>query len=188
MIVFKENYNNINILTIRDIDIDNDSIAEDLKNIIKKLTKGNEYYFEFFKENFFLDDEEVQKYRIEVPEYIKQNGVYTLKKKCDEEHLGSIGLLTVTDELFDQIIKMWKYFEGLSFFNPTNTFNWQKFEKIYDNIKPTLYGIGIIENHYADSVFIKGHDGDNLIFSYGSSFDQFLVNEVVNSCNKYNYF
>lgn len=170
---------------IRDIDIDNDSIAENLKNIIKKLTKGNEYYFEFFKENFFLEDEEVQKYRIEVPEYIKQNGVYSLKKQRGEEHLESIGLLKVTDEIFDQIIKMWKYFEGLSFFNPTNTFKWKEFEKTYDNIKPELFGIGIIENNFANSVFIKGHDGDNLIFSYGSSFDQSLVNDVIKSCNNF---
>lgn len=118
-----------------------------------------------------------------MPEFIKQNGLYSLKKQRGEEHLESIGLIKVTDKIFDQIIKMWKFFEGLLFYNPTNTLNWQKFERTYYSIKPELYGIGIIEKNYANSVFIKGHDGDNLIFSYGSSFDHSLVNDVVKSCN-----
>lgn len=49
MRVFKENYNNINILTIRDIDIDNDSIAEELKYIIKSLRRVMNIILSFLK-------------------------------------------------------------------------------------------------------------------------------------------
>lgn len=168
----------INMITIRNIDTENENDLDNLKMIIKKLTQGNQYYFEYWRENFILEEEELIKYRDEVPEYINQNGIYVLKRKADKEHLESIGCLKVTEEIYDQIIKMWNYFEGLSFFNPTPKLSWQEFETSYSKIRPVQYGIGFVKQKYANSVFTKGPDGDHLIFIYGKDFNHALVEEV----------
>jgi hypothetical protein len=184
MKVLKEKIKNgINILTIGDIDIDNHSDVDNLKTIIKKFTQGNQYYFEYFRESLFLEEEEIIKYRTEIPEYINQNGIYTLKRKDGKEHLESVGYLKVTDEIYEQIIKMWNYFEGLSFFNPTNMLNWQEFDRDYCKIRPVQYGIGFVKRKFANAVFTKGHDGDHLIFVYGENYNHALVEDVVKFLN-----
>ncbi|EYE87576.1 hypothetical protein Q428_12460 [Fervidicella metallireducens AeB] len=169
----------INILTIGYFDIDNYCDADKLKTIIKKLTQENQYYFECYGESFFLEEEEILKYRTEIPKYIKENGIYKLKRKCGEEHEESIGGLKITEEIYDQIIMMWDYFEVIEFFNPTSTLNWEKFEETYYKIRPVEYGIGLVKKNYANAVFTKGHDGDNLIFVYGPDYDESLVTQVI---------
>lgn len=175
--------NGINILIIDEIDIDNHSDVENLKAIIKKLTQGTQYFFQCFRESFFLEEEEIIKYRNEIPEYISQNGTYNLIRKGGKEHLESIGCLNETQEIYDQIIMMWNYFEELLFFNPTSVLNWKQFEKIYCKIRPVQYGMGFVKQNFANAVFTKGHDGDNLIFAYGENFNRVLVEEVVKSLN-----
>jgi hypothetical protein len=184
MKVLKENIKNgISILIIGDIDIDNDNDVENLKTIIKKLTQGTQYYFHCFRESFFLEEEEIIKYRNEIPEYINQNGLYKLIRADGKEHLESIVFLYETQEIYDQIIMMWNYFEELLFFNPNNVLNWQQFEESYYKIRPVQYGIGFIKQNYANAVFTKGHDGDNLIFVYGENYNRVLVEEVIKSLN-----
>lgn len=155
------------MVIIKGIDIDDIDSVEMFKNIIKKLTMGDVYYFHFQREDsFFLTDDEIKKYRKEVPEYLKSNGKYQIKYKIDDERFDSIGFLEINEDTYGQVSVLWKYFEGMTFFNPSKLLNWEEYEEIYNKIKPEEYGIGIIQNGYAESVFIKGHDGDNLIFVY----------------------
>lgn len=168
------------MIIIKEIDIDDINSAENLKDIIKRLTIGEGYYFHFRRENnFFLTDEEIRKFRNEIPAYLNSNGKYLIKYKIDDERFDSIGFLTVNEDTYLQILVLWKYFEGVTFFSPSKLLTWEKYEEIYDKIKPEEYGIGIIQNKYADSVFIKGHDGDNLIFVYGPDYDESLVTQVI---------
>lgn len=168
------------MIIIKGIDIDDIDSAKNLKEIIKRLTIGEIYYFHFRREDtFFLTDEEIQKYRNEVPDYLYSNGKYLMKYKIDDERFDSIGLLSVNGDTYAEILTLWKYFESVTFFTPSKLLIWEKYEEIYNKIKPEQYGIGIIQNKYADSVFIKGHDGDNLIFVYGPNYDETLLREVI---------
>lgn len=54
------------MIIVNGIDINIDS-AKSLKEIIKRLTIGEEYYFHFRREDFFLTDEEIGKFRYEIP-------------------------------------------------------------------------------------------------------------------------
>lgn len=173
------------MIIIYGIDIDDIDSAENLKDIIKRLTIGEEYYFHFRREDFFLTDEEIQKFRNEVPAYLNSYGKYQIKYKIDDERFDSIGLLSVNENTYDHISLLWKYFEGVTFFSPSKFLSCEKYEEIYNKIKPIECGIGIIQNKYADSVFIKGHDGDNLIFVYGPNYDETRLREVMLDVENY---
>ncbi|MEQ8199283.1 MAG: hypothetical protein ABRQ27_14990, partial [Clostridiaceae bacterium] len=171
---------------IKGIDIDDSDSAQKLKDIIKRLTIGKVYYFHFQRENnFFLTDAEIQKFRNEIPQYLSSNGKYLIKYKIDDERFDSIGQLWVNEDTYAEILLLWRYFEGVTFFSPNEIFVWGNYEKIYDKIIPEEYGIGIIQNKYADSVFIKGHDGDNLIFVYGPDYDEDLVTQIIDSTGNF---
>jgi hypothetical protein len=43
--------------------------------------------------------------------------------------------------------------------------------------------IDFVKNKYTKSVFIKGHDGDNLIFMYNDDFDKSLILDVMRGIN-----
>ncbi|WP_055666114.1 hypothetical protein [Desnuesiella massiliensis] len=174
---------NLNRLTIRDIKTYDDNSMENLKKIIKILTKGDSFYFEFVRENFFLEEEELVKYRREVPQYLKENGHYEVKFELDETRFRSIGYLPINEETYNQIIVLWKYFETLVFFNPNSTFSWQDFDKKFNRKKPEVSAIDFVKSKYANSVFIKGHDGDNLIFIYDNDFDKSLILDVMRGIN-----
>lgn len=67
----------IELLVFRDIDICDRNSTDELISLIKILTNGDEYFFWFRREeDDFLTDEEINKYRIEIPEYLKQYGDY----------------------------------------------------------------------------------------------------------------
>lgn len=169
--------NNIKMLMIMDIDIEDNQDEKKLIMILSKLTRGEKYYFQFRREDDdFLSYEEIIKYRYEIPQYFQ---IYEIKELTDERRFDSIGCLTMDKHIYKQIIIFWKYFYGLLFFNPVTSFSWHEYSNIWNKIKPELYGIGIIQNNYANSVFIKGHDGDNLIFAYGPNYEETIVNEVV---------
>lgn len=178
--------NKIKMVIIKGIDIDDSDSAQKLKDIIKRLTIGKVYYFHFQRENnFFLTDAEIQKFRNEIPQYLSSNGKYLIKYKIDDERFDSIGQLWVNEDTYAEILLLWRYFEGVTFFSPNEIFVWGNYEKIYDKIIPEEYGIGIIQNKYADSVFIKGHDGDNLIFVYGPDYDEDLVTQIIDSTGNF---
>lgn len=61
----------IELLVFRDIDICDRNSTDELISLIKILTNGDEYFFWFRREeDDFLTDEEINKYRIEIPEYL----------------------------------------------------------------------------------------------------------------------
>jgi hypothetical protein len=182
-IMFDEYEDSLYRLIIRDIKTYDDKSMENLKSIIKILTKGDRFYFEFVREDFFLEEEELVKYRSEVPQYFKENGQYEVKFKLDETRFRSIGYLTINEETYNQILILWKYFETVVFFNPISTFRWQEFDTKINREKPEIPAIDFIRNKYAHSVFIKGHDGDNLIFIYDNEFDKSLIKDVINVIN-----
>ena len=180
-IITKSLTDNIRMINIRNIDIDDIECVGKLKKIIKKLTNGDKYFFEFNREDGdSFTDEELLKFRKDIPKYFNKYGDYKVKIKLDEERFGSIGNLIINKETYNHIIIFWRYFLGMLFFNPEDGLSWELYNGIYNKIKPEVYGIGIIQNKYADSVFIKGHDGDNLIFVYGPNYDETLVIEVIN--------
>ncbi len=174
---------NINKLIIRDIKIYDENSVTSLKEIIKKLVRGRKFYFEFVREDFFLEEHELVKYRKEVPQYFKESKDYEVKFKIDETHFRSIGCLDITEETYNQVISFWKYFETLVFFNPTSTLEWERFDKAFNRKKAEVQTIDLLENEYADSVFIKGHDGDNLIFMYNNKFDKSLILNIIKTIN-----
>lgn len=182
-LVHEEYGNNLNRLTIRDIKTYDDNSMENLKKIIKTLAKGDRFYFEFVREDFFLAEEELIKYRREVPQYLKENGQYEVKFELDETRFRSIGYLPVNEETYNQILALWKYFETLVFFNPSSTFSWQDFDKKFNRKKPEVPAIDFIKNKYTNSVFIKGHDGDNLVVIYDNDFDNSLIQDGMRFIN-----
>ncbi len=175
----KTNNKNINVVKIVDIDVYEANDMEILKTIIKKLTKGERYFFNFRREDTdILNNDEVIRYRDEIPNHFKQNGQYEIKFSIDKTRFGSIGYLPVNEKTFEQIAIMWKYFYGMSFFSPRSSLSWQEYGKYVEKKRDEMYGFDIVQNNLADSVFIKGHDGDNLIFTYGVSYDKKLI-EVI---------
>lgn len=170
---------NLKRLIIRDIKTYDDKSMRDLKAIIKMLSNSDKFYFEFVSEDFFLEEEELVKYRSKVPQYLKENGQYEVKFQLDETRFRSIGYLPINEENYNQILVLWKYFETLVFFNPSFGFSFQDFNKKYKRNKPRVPVIDFIENKYTNSVFIKGHDGDNLIFIYNNDFDNSLIKQLV---------
>jgi len=172
----------MNRLTISGIKTYDNNSMENLKSIIKILTKGDKVYFEFVREDFFLEEEELVKYRNEVPQYLKLNGQYEVKFELDETRFRSIGYLPITEETYNQILVLWRYFETLVFFNPSSTFSWQNFDENFNRKKPEVPVTDFIENKYTNSVFIKGHDGDNLIFIYGDDYDYELIRDAIDVC------
>lgn len=119
------------------------------------------------------------KYRREVPQYINENGHYEVKFELDETRFRSIGYLTKNEEIYNQILVLWKYFEALVFFNPSPTFSWEDFNEKFDRKKSEITAIDFVKNKYTNSVFIKGHDGDNLIFIYNNNFDESLILDII---------
>lgn len=86
---------------------------------------GHVYYFHFQrKDSFFLIDEEIIKYRKEVPEYFKSNGKYQIKYKTDDERFDSIGFLKINKDTYGQVSVLWKYFEGMLFFDLSRLLDW----------------------------------------------------------------
>lgn len=168
----------IDMLLIKEFSLDTNSNINFI-TILKKLTIGESYYCEFSRENFFLNEDEAIKYRSEIPNYLDENGVYIVKEKRDEECFKSICKLTLNENTYKYMPSIWKYFENVMFFTPTSQLSWQAYEKIYNKIKPELYGIGLIQKKYANSVFLKDHDGDNLIFAYGYDYPRSLLQETI---------
>jgi hypothetical protein len=184
-ILKKKLKNGIKMIIFKGIMINDLISAEELINIIKKLTTGEVYFYHFRSEdNFFLNDEELIKYRSKIPMYFKCNGNYQMNNKIDDERFDSIGQLEVNLNTFREIPELWKYFEGMTFFNPSKGLTWEEYRQIYNKLKPEEYGIGIIQSGYTDSVFIKGHDQDNLIFVYSSDFNNKLLDDVIQSVKK----
>lgn len=181
-LIHEEYGDNLNRLSIRDIKTYDDNSMENLKKIIKTLTKGDRFYFEFVREDFFLE-EELVKYRREVPKYLKKNGQYEVKFELDEARFRSIGYLPINEETYNQILVLWKYFETLVFFNPSSSVSWQDFDKKLSRKKTEVPAIDFVKNKYTNSVFIKGHDGDNLIFIYDDDFDESSILDVMSGIN-----
>lgn len=182
-LIHEEYGENLYKLTIRNIKTYDDNSMEKLKKVIKILTEGDKFYFEFVREDFFLEEEELVKYRREVPQYLKKNGRYEVKLELDETRFRSIGFLPTNEETYKQLLVLWKYFETLVFFNPSSTFSWQDFDKKFNRKKPEVPAIDFVKNKYTNSVFIKGHDGDNLVFIYDNDFDNSLIQDVMRFIN-----
>lgn len=178
-IVHEEYGDNLNRLIIRDIKTYDNKSMENLGAIIKMLNMGNSFYFEFVSEDFFLEEGELVRYRREIPKYLKQNGQYEIKFELDETRFRSIGYLPINEETFNEILILWKYFETLVFFNPSNNLSWKDFNNKITRKKPHIPVIDFINNKYTNSIFLKGHDGDNLIFIYSNEFNNSLIRVVM---------
>lgn len=125
------------------------------------------------------------KYRKDIPKYFNESKDYKIKLKLDETRFRSIGCLEITEEVYDKIIVFWKYFETIVFFNPASTLEWKRFDEAFNRKKAEVQTISLLDNKYTDSVFIKGHDGDNLIFMYNNDFDKSLVLNIIEDINKF---
>lgn len=168
------------LLTITGIETDDDESMKKLKIIIKMLTKKDRLGFEFLREDFYLDEKELVKYRSEVPQYFKVNGQYEIKFKICEKRFRGIGYLPITEETYNQILVCWKYFEMLVFFNPGSMFSFQDFSSKYKRKNVTIPAVDFIRNKHASSVFIKDNEGDTLriIYNY-DDFDKKLITSVM---------
>ncbi|KPU42966.1 hypothetical protein OXPF_37350 [Oxobacter pfennigii] len=178
-IIFDEYGDSLHQLNIRDIKTYDYKSMENLKEIIKILSNGDKFYFQFAREDYFLEDNELLEYRNQVPQYLKQNGFYEVKYRLDETRFDSIGYLPTNEGTYNQILILWQYFETLVFFNPSSILSWKEFGNKFDWKKPLISPFEFIEKKYTNSIFIKGHDGDNLIFIYGRDFDESLIKDVI---------
>ncbi len=153
-------------LIIEDFDLSSD--GKDINQIIsilKILIDGKQLYFNFRREEDFLDEKELLNYRHYIPEYFIKNGEYKVIYKIDQTHFDSIGLLPVIDSTFDFLIELWNYFWSMCFFVPKETLDWEGF--LYYSRKNTRDKNGLkLLDSFTDAVFLKGHDGDNLIINY----------------------
>lgn len=165
----------IEMATINGIDINSQKSMAKLKATLELLTTGDTFFCRFSRENFFLDESDILKYRSEVPGYLRKNGIYKVISKRDEERFGSICKIPVNQNNYQILLKSWMYFEYMSFFSPNCLLEWSRYEVIFDKIEPEQYGIGLIQKGFTDSVFIKGYDGDHLIFSYGRNSNKELI-------------
>lgn len=130
-------------LEIIDIDIDNKSDYIALINIIQYLTNGNNYFFNLFREDqSFFEDDELIMYRNFLPSYFEKNGDYVCIERIDNERFKCIGTLPVCCETFDHLIIIWKYYYGLSFFEPNNYLSWNDY-KLY-KVKSEIDGLNCI--------------------------------------------
>ncbi len=171
----------MNMLTITDINVEDHQSMQTLETIIKTLTKGDAYYFHFKREDYdFLTDEEIKVYRRDVSKYFNKHGMYEVKTKLDEGRFESIAYLPIDEDTYSQIPSLWKYFYSILFFTPKGLYSWEEYRIHYEKAVSQKYAINIIENKYSDSVFIKGHDGDNLIFVYNNDYNQDLIKEIEN--------
>lgn len=123
-------------------------------------------------------DEEINRCRIELPGFFRQHGYYEVVKKLDESRFDSFGCLNVNESTYQKIPEFWRYFFGMAFFVPRKPLETIRADLIKISRRP--YGVDIIINEFADSVFIKGHDGDHLIFVYGPDYDKTLLRGIEN--------
>jgi len=163
----KLNSKNINIImiTIGDIDFIDPRQCNKILEIIISLTNGNKYFFELNSEDHdFFDDEELNFYRVNIPDFFNKNGTYIIKEYLDEVRYGAIACLPTQSYTYEMIINIWKYYYGVCFFVPSEGVDWTTFDNTYRKVLPELWGVGFLEHGFTDALFIKGHDGDNLIF------------------------
>ena len=171
-------YNLYNLIT-KDVRTYDDKSMEDLKSIVKMLAKGDKFYFEFSREDFFAEDEDLIKYRNQIPEYFKQNGQYIVKYNVSQRQVRSIGYLPINEDTYNEILILWKYFETVVFFIPSSTLSWEDFDKKFIRKKPEVSVIDFIRKKYTNSLFAKGYNGDNLAFIYGEDYDEAIVKDVI---------
>lgn len=178
-IMHEEYGDSLRILVIKDIRTYDKKSMENLKSILKVLINEEKLYFEFLREEFSLEEDELEKYRSEIPQYFKKNGKYEVKFALNESIFRSIGYLPVNDDTFNEMLVLWEYFENIVFFIPNSTLSWQDFNKKIARTKPEIHAVDFIRNNYAKSVLIKGYDGDNLTFIYSKDFDEKLVSNII---------
>ena len=165
--VYKKSINeNIQSLLFKKFDTYfNEDDSKKLMNILENLTTGKVFYFYFFREELFLDDDEIEYCRTYIPKYLKKNGDYKILNQKDASRFESVGMMPINKDLFPFLIKMWNYFYKIVFFSPKKL-SWTDFIKIASENNKDLNEVNFLESGYADSFFIKGHDGDYLIFYY----------------------
>lgn len=167
-IVKTEQKGMVNTLFIGIFDIyDSDDDRRDLVELITKLSKGKFFFYSFRREeDIFLTYDELVHYRSYIPQYFESRGKYQILRKRDETMFDSYGMLPVNDFSILFTLNCWQYFWSMSFFCPSDNFSWENYLSKYNDLSKDLYGIKQITNGYSDSIFIRGHDGESLIFSY----------------------
>lgn len=137
---------------------------ENCIKIIKYFTKGDKYFFGFYREDGNFDDySETIEYRLKIPKYFKSNGSYvdlTLDKfkgnKYFDRRISAVGRLTVNEDTYEMIPRVCNYYLETMFFEPLK--GWEEFEFEYKS-NPMQSAIDFIKREYADLIFCHADSG-----------------------------
>lgn len=165
-------------ITIRNIGLQ-DSYLPYCVEIVRKFTQMKEFFFGFFRtDGIYLDDQKMEEYSQEIPEYFCRNGRYkefpllVNKRKNIYESLIKIASAPISKELYAILPHIFRYYLTTVFFAPK--VKWDAFSQRF-----SLYmkrgTDGIIEEGYADMLFVF-EDSDHFAVEFHT--DVYDMNDV----------
>lgn len=153
--------------------------------ITKHFTKGNEFFFGFFRtDGFNLTNEQFQRYDKEIPDYLSENGRYeTLTNTIQEKHkikvisgYQSVASLPVNDMTYEMLPKFFHYHLETNFFCPK--IEWETFVKSYhDYMKHGCSSY--IMNDFTDFLFSYVDSGDFSISFNPNLYDKNVIYQEI---------
>lgn len=143
---------------------------EDTESIVKfrnfwdrEFKIGQEIIFHLYRRESLTEDSELRSIENDLLAVFNKDNLYVIlyldEKRFSllfrhEYQLGSSSL----------ILKLWKYFYGLTFFTPKPGIGFDDVIKYYDLHRDTdIYLRSFISKGFTDCAYIKGMDGDTLI-------------------------
>ena len=147
-----------------DLDESADQMA--MKGILGTLfQKGEPIFFLCWREDDFLSHPDRLKLRESIPEYFIENGKYALIEKGDEERHACCAMLPLNDSTLDCILNLWRYYQSLDFFTPSEELRWERLVLQARKSFKKHFNFGVETNHW-NFICTKGYDGDMLIVTY----------------------
>jgi len=159
----------------------NKKTIEYCNSITKYFTKGDEFFFGFFRtDGINLSNEEWEKINKEIPEHFKAHGRYepiiqTIQKKHKKiivEGMMKVGSLPVNDETYEMLPKLFHYHLETIYFCPK--IDWKTFGKVYCNYMKEGAN-GYIMNGFTDFLFSYVDSGDFAVTFDPNTYDKDAV-------------
>ena len=126
--------------------------------IVRRFTHADTFFFGFFRtDGIYLDDQKMEEYAQEIPDYFHHNGRYrefpllVNKRKNLYESLIKVASAPVGEELYTLLPHMFRYYLTTVFFSPK--VEWDDFSQRFSHfVKQGTKGF--IEEGYADMLFV----------------------------------
>lgn len=173
------------VISLDEIETDPNMVNQCSK-IIKHFTKGEELFFSLYREDgFLLNEDELIKFRYEIPKYFQINGQWSTllkaeknNKKYYDTRFLKAGSLPVNDTTYSLLPKVFHYFLETLCFCPK--ISWELFKEIcQENIKGGKKDY--IINGYTDFLFAYVDNGDFSITFNPHVFDvNIIFSEIIN--------